>query len=788
MKRDSTYPTNDSIPQAPAICNRGSRAFLIVCVDSPDIGKLTADGMGQYDKHGGHWEYYNVVFANDQLDEKLTKNAEKRDKTSAYGVYRYTSYHKSNQFVRIIMIARKPNGNFVKRAIIQYKFEDEDRSEVQLMQHGNAKHAGPYVKTDRTVLETLDRELKTKPPSVAMHKVNRAGDEDAISKISEFGGGSVVRNSMQARNRKRNVPDAPNFRRGSGNPPFDLVNAQLYLRGLRNSGVRYAVQEDGECIRIMVGTDYQIEALKTYCSSNSVLPMKTVAQFDTTFDCGPMFVTYFVIENKNFVDARTTKIFKTCLMPAMLHTHRRAEDFRAFAAWLKDLGIQKVRIEILLLYCIALCFSFKLNVGSDRDKAGVKGFAEVYPLSENKHMFCSIHVRKNVTEAANAAGVQSPSDCATRILGKFEDGRRIIGVVDSETEEEVRVKVEACRRIWGDEFMEYYYKSLHNDIIQGMLAPARRQVGLGTGGNFENNRSESFHAKLKAYGGNKRKGPGELLREYIEICKNEQEEMKMAVFQLGDYRLSIYAEHLEIDVNAFMRMSQERKNELFGRLHLVPLKTADLLPNDIDQNANERGKKLSIQWNEVQIPVGTETEKRAVWKAAEVLLNVYEKPVLHLAGNENAKVVVDCEDTFKVTVTGQKFICSRSCEQYDQLHFCQHTLLAAESCNHLVDYLGYLCELNPVTEFERKVTENLPKSVGRKGEKSRRWFGPKKSATKSCERSSNLKFRSSSELGMCKEPNCNLCHSAPYVFTEPWHNNNKFRVLSLKVRKCAKFS
>jgi hypothetical protein len=76
------------------------------------------------------------------------------------------------------------------------------------------------------------------------------------------------------------------------------------------------------------------------------LPMKTVAQFDTTFDCGPMFVTYFVIENKNFVDARTKKTFKTCLMPAMLHTHRRAEDFRAFAAWLKELGIEKVRIEI----------------------------------------------------------------------------------------------------------------------------------------------------------------------------------------------------------------------------------------------------------------------------------------------------------------------------------------------------------------------------------------------------------------------------------------------------------
>lgn len=418
----------------------------------------------------------------------------------------------------------------------------------------------------------------------------------------------------------------------------------------------------------------------------------------------------------------------------------------------------------------------------------MKGFAEVFPLNENKHLYCSIHVRKNVTDAATSSGVQSPSDCATRILGKFEDGRRIAGIVDSETEQEVLEKVEACRRIWGDKFMEYYYKSLHEDIVQGMLAPVRRQVGLGFGGNFENNRSESFHAKLKAYGGNKRKSPGELLREYFEICKNEQQEMKMAVFQFGDYRLSIYSQQLETDVIAFMEMSQKKKDELLLRLHLLPQKEAELFPNDSEPNANQNGKKLSIQWNEVQITVANEMEKRSVWKAAERLLNMYEKPVLHLAGDENAKVVVDCDDTYKVTMTGHKYECSHTCEHYDQLRFCQHSLLAAESCNSLPDYLCYLCQLNSAAELERKVTENLPMGVGRKGEKSRRWFGPKKQPNKSSDRSSKMKFQSCADLGICKDPLCKLCHSEPYVFTEPWHNNNKFRLLSLKVCERAKVS
>ncbi|XP_071490395.1 uncharacterized protein [Diadema antillarum] len=564
-------------------------------------------------------------------------------------VRKYYKHRDTPNFQRMLYeLHDAEEGTMHPICMVRYEWKGE-KTELIISPHGNEKHSErPYIRSKKELLQNL----KSSHCSSAQKVVDDYYEKEGGSDLHSFA--SVPRDRKQV------------YRHGSVKAKSSDFSEllKMNLKGDFVKSVEFCHEKgSGSMPRCVLYTDKQAEDMRrNVCEKGKVLV------FDSTFDCGPMYLTIASYRHDNFVNRSNDR---SVLMPGaiLIHGRRDFETYRYFGNELSK-GLQHTSVQFY---------------GTDGEIALQKGIAATSSFKDSSHLHCMLHHKRNCEAKLAKLGVRRNARRIVRsIYGEQVDGTRYEGLADCSTEEEYELQLAAWAPQWDAleteesgreaEFSTWFRRFKSADVKTSMLKPLRNQAGLGDPPRqFTTNDAESINAMVSKWISGK-KGWDELAKCLQDFVVSKYRELEMAVLGIGERKLDHQHKHLQKTTVQWRNMSKEEHKEVLQQAHLIP----------------EVHAELSIGPDESSVCGFTSEQLQDVWHKAGLIL---QSPgnIVHAPNNPQITVCFSEISNFTVTQKGEmaKFVCEEKCKSFSfhERLFCEHCLAVAEHRGVLADFL-----------------------------------------------------------------------------------------------------
>ena len=284
-----------------------------------------------------------------------------------------------------------------------------------------------------------------------------------------------------------------------------------------------------------------------------------------------------------------------------------------------------------------------------------------------------------------------------------------------------------------------------------MLKPIQVAAGMGNPPNkWDNQRTEAMNNVLKEEM-ERQVTDQASIHELIEkrVIKQQESEYKKAIYNVGDYRLSIPYRHLAVShVEWFGKTDEQR------RQYLKKVLNSSQISVEEDTVVT---KKLSISVADSVITTVPAGLLNQIWNEAEIILS--HNSVIDVGGG--VYYVTEHGGSTNVSVNGGSIRCK--CRKFSSTAgLCPHVLAVAESNGIFAECLTRFNSCG--NKMEKIAFASIPKRAGEKTHEKKKRKGQ-----------NNLKQRP--VLDAVRPADDNIDFQKPLAFTEIWHNHNKIKII-----------
>ena len=310
--------------------------------------------------------------------------------------------------------------------------------------HGSAKTGRQsFIKTKKSVLKNIRNSNET--PKSTVHKLSTdMGGVESMSSPSD-----VPRDRKQVYNQRQFSGNSATKKWRQTGPPkipdFNKLSTMMFAESFIKN-VNFSVKTDqynriASFPNTFAATNTTLNWLRTYCKGREP---KSLAGIDMTYPNAPFYCTVVTMENPIFVYKGNEQKHPTTVTAVMTSVTRDESDYEYLATCCKKNGI-----ESLTYVC-------------DRECALENGMEKVYPVDDgNIHLTCFNHLDCSMKDELKAAHVSDTESSRIRheILGCEHQGRRVIGLVDCESEDEFEQRYIELELTWPASFSEWMRKT-----------------------------------------------------------------------------------------------------------------------------------------------------------------------------------------------------------------------------------------------------------------------------------------------------------------------------------------
>ena len=352
---------------------------------------------------------------------------------------------------------------------------------------------------------------------------------------------------------------------------------------------------------VTVYTEQQMCDIRRFCCIEN----GCVLGIDKTYNLGEFYVTPTVYKDLS-VESKKTEDHPICFGPTLIHTKSTTITYSRF---LHEIADQLSESEIS-----------KLTIGSDEELALKSAIKRCFVGVT--HVLCCRHLRKNAKDyMENLAGY--PLEDRQELLREIFSPTGILEDTDQDTfrakvstlTEKIALKDQlAC----GKPFQQYWETKLLPLLKEHVIQPIRQKKISGA---WTNNNSESANHKLKASMDWKLSDLPKFVRDLFTIVKGEQIERARAIRGMGNFRLHELFCHHAVDVDRWVALTQEQRNNkemkflkekvktnpnlVFssnGKRTAVKSKTAGRKPHQIRSGVAERSRTQKSKKRLLHLP------------------------------------------------------------------------------------------------------------------------------------------------------------------------------------------
>lgn len=275
------------------------------------------------------------------------------------------------------------------------------------------------------------------------------------------------------------------------------------------------------------------------------------------YNRGPFYVTTLTFPYPMFVYRNQPSKHPTTLAAMMTSVTKEREDYEYLAGSLFRKGVTS------------------LTYGTDGEQAIEQAFENIYPIGNgpdnrrNIHLRCFTYVEADTKARLQRLKVSSMEQkkICCQIFGGEQDGKRIKGLVDCESEESFESRLVFMKLTWPSEFSEWMSSSkgrirpLTDSLKLCMRKPTRVAVGLGNPPNkWHNQGTEALHHVIKE------EARGEAVDQATihenvnsRVVVQQKNEFIKALYGMGEYRLSPEYANVAVDPLRWSQMTREQK-------------------------------------------------------------------------------------------------------------------------------------------------------------------------------------------------------------------------------------
>jgi len=415
-----------------------------------------------------------------------------------------------------------------------------------VQQHGNAKRCKrAYVRTHVAVLDNIKQqcsETRMKPRDIYEHmSLNTTQDDQMPRDLTQ-----VQRVSIAANGEKALMKPV-----GSKNLADDVQT--LISSVHEHAFVREVHVCSSDSPRILLYTDEQIADIRRFCTANASTSVRSVLGIDRTFNLSSFYVTVTVFKNRAVVRCKTQEspIF---VGPMMLHCNGKFRTYHAFFSHLYGLladGLVGTEVGLT-----------DLMTGTDDEKALEKALNAAFPMSS--HMYCLLHVRKNVCDRLTTLGVSL--DKRRRLSALLFSAEGLASAADSKAyvEAEATLLRYVRQENIGPEVEDYFVKII--------LPKLRNNCKMQWDGKYNgdrlwtNNNCESINNLLKMKLDWKPARLIDLVNHLHDVVRLQYADMERAMLDNGNFQLvSPFTRH-KISAAKWHHTSTARRQMLFDTM------------------------------------------------------------------------------------------------------------------------------------------------------------------------------------------------------------------------------
>ena len=309
---------------------------------------------------------------------------------------------------------------------------------------------------------------------------------------------------------------------------------------------------------IVVATDRQLHDLVRFCTADDVF---SVVSIDPTYEHGEYFVTPIGHKHLMLKSNRTGKE-PVRVGPVLLHMSKNLHPYYQFACVLCRERKSLKHIKF---------------IGTDGEVNIFKGIS--LNMEQAGHLRCAVHFRRNIKDQLTALGIKGydQADFMNEIFGiELEDKVFADGLLNCQDDEEFDHYLAMIEPIWNErqkkltkeqpsKLFSQYFREHADTIKSSMLAPVRRQAGLGDS-YFTTNASESTNHILKQFTEKKQLGLPEFIDKLKKFIELQEEEIANSVIGTGDYTLKPEFEDFLISKDEFFSLPRKDREKAIDRI------------------------------------------------------------------------------------------------------------------------------------------------------------------------------------------------------------------------------
>ena len=276
--------------------------------------------------------------------------------------------------------------------------------------------------------------------------------------MSGHSAGSWPRNIKQAYNLKSNSKPSCSTSTRRSDPYLGLVmQCKEESKDKKTAYIRKVICAPEPIV--ILATEEQLDCMVRFCTKEGNFGVFSI---DPTFDLGAFSVTTTTYQHLNLI-SRTSGVNPVMIGPLMIHQKKETGTYNTLADYLLSSRPQLQNLRV---------------IGTDGESALSLPFLEKCP--NLIHLLCFIHVKNNIVDHLKSMGVDEGNrkSIVADIFGSQEGTRFEEGIVDSEDQEEFRVRLETLKNVWIERLgqkglqLHRWFLSYKADAIEkNMLKP-----------------------------------------------------------------------------------------------------------------------------------------------------------------------------------------------------------------------------------------------------------------------------------------------------------------------------
>lgn len=298
--------------------------------------------------------------------------------------------------------------------------------------------------------------------------------------------------------------------------------------------------------------------------------------------------------------------------PSILHTTKEFEDYHYLPKLLKE-------------HCKG--FESLQAYGTDGELNILNAF--ICQLPDAYHLRCKIHLSDNFDNKLRdlSFSTDARKSILSSIFGRRKGDAREKGLADASSADDFDEMLAALKNEWdglekeqhsGEPKFHSWFQERYSQVMKEyVISPIREIAGLGSPPEFyTQNVAECCNKIIKGDASHKMAW-SEFCLSLKESVELQERELKKAIHQLGEFRLSPQFRHLEVRCDKWLKMTTAQREAHLKRCFSKPL---DQLGHCDDVPKNENIDQLSITYKEAGIATLSECNLKKMWSSAATII------------------------------------------------------------------------------------------------------------------------------------------------------------------------